>query len=502
MKIPRCKYRIALAGAVIAAVYLAALAALALQFDRRSIQDLNLRSLQAEAMLRGLGPESFEGAGSIPRVFTWQRAILVDEDRTVLADTGWLGNDALVSGIAVSPIARLYSGAADLRRTPEINEERLARLLREAPESGWFGLLDARTIGAGRPIVRCGRGYGVALLVDKRDLIVAKHLDHLVLLVAFVLVVLLPAMLVAFYFARLVLPLARLARAVGGLERDGASRAAEGAPRAGAETADGAIELPGESRRDEVGLVSSAVGNALREARMSRSRLEDFINDALHELKNPLASLRGRLELTRMKGPGPEGAFTLGAGELDRLLADVGRAERLVSSLTALSAADSQDVSGASRPVELIRDLVAAYVELGRPVSLAPSLPEEAVVPADPEVVSGIVRILVDNALDFSPPGEGPTVSASLEGGYLVVSVADRGTGVPPNLREWIFGRFAGTRKGGAEPHSGLGLAIARSLASRIRIDGLRASIAVHDNPGGGAVFSLRLPLANRGSRA
>jgi signal transduction histidine kinase len=501
MNAPRFKYRIALAGAALAAVYLAALAALALQFDRQSIQDLNLRSLQVEAMLRGLGPESFEGAGSIPRVFPWQRSILVDEDRKVLSDTGWLGNDALVSGIAISPLSRPYSGAADLRRRPEVDEERLTRLVREAPESGWFGLLDARTIGAGRAVVRGGKGYGVALLVDKRDLIVAKHLDHVALLVAFVLVVLLPAMLVTFFFARLVLPLARLARAVGGLERDGAPRAAEGAPRAGAGIADCAIELPGESRRDEVGLVSSAVGNALREARRSRSRLEDFINDVLHELKNPLASLRGRLELTRMREPGPEGAFTIGAGELDRLLADVGRAERLVSSLTALSAAESRDVSGASRPAELIRDLVAAYAELGRPVSLAPSLPEEAVVPADPEVVSGIIRILVDNALDFSPPGEGPTVSASLEGRYLVVSVADRGPGVPPNLREWIFGRFAGTRKGGAEPHSGLGLAIARSLASRIRIDGLRASIAVQDNPGGGAAFFLKLPLASREPR-
>ncbi len=203
--------------------------------------------------------------------------------------------------------------------------------------------------------------------MDKRDLIAAKHVDHVVLLASFLLILLLPAILMA------------------------------------------------------------------------------FDDDVLHELKNLVSSLRGRLELTRMKGAGADGSFALAASELDRL-------------------------------------------------------PEGAALPMDPEIFSRLVRILVDNALDFSPPGAGAAVFASAGDDFVVVRVADRGPGVPPNLREWIFGRFAGTRKNGSEPHTGLGLAIARSLVSRIGSGDRRASIGVEDNPGGGAVFVLKLPLADRHS--
>ncbi len=485
MRPPRSKCRSVLIGAAIAAGYIAVLAVLALQIDRRSFQDVHVRSMQVESALRSLTPENFDRVVAIPRIFPWQRAILVDESRDVLADSGWLENETLTSGGSGSLFAKRYATIGDLKRPPEIDEERLTRLLREAPISGYFGLLDARTIGAGRSVLWKGKAYGVALLVDKRDLIAAKHVDHVVLLASFLLILLLPAILMAFVYADLVLPLNRLARAVRDLER--------GSGKVG-------IELPGESRSDEIGLVGAAFGEALREARRSRERLKDFVDDVLHELKNPVSSLRGRLELTRMKGAGANGSFALATSELDRLLSEVGRTERLIASLSTLSAADSQELAGTCEPSALLEDLVAAYSALEKPVELENQLPEGATLPMDPEIFSRLVRILVDNAIDFSPPGAGATVFASASDSFVVVRVADRGPGVPPNLREWIFGRFAGTRKNGSEPHTGLGLAIARSLVSRIGSGDRRASIGVEDNPGGGAVFVLKLPLADRHS--
>jgi two-component system, OmpR family, sensor kinase len=486
MKRAGMKLRSVLVGTAIAAGYMAALAAVALQVDRRSFQDQHVRSMQVAALLSALTPESFLGARALPRVFPWQRALLIDGDRKVLADSGWLENDSLTSGDSGSIFAKRYAEIAGLKRPPSVDEERITRLLLEAPDSGYFGLVDARTIGAGRAAAWNGKVYGIAILADKRDLIAAKHLDHVVMLVAFLLVLLLPATLIALAYARLVLPLNRLA---------GAVRAMNPAAPNGAV---GRIELPGESRSDEIGLVSAAFGTALREARESGERLEEFVDDALHELKNPISSLRSLLELTRMRGAGADGAFALSPPELDRLLSDVGRTERLLGGLRALSAADSQEVAGMSRPSALLRDFVDAYSALGRRVALEDALPEDAALPIDPEAFSRLVRILVDNALGFSPPEAGATITAAAEDDYVTVRVADRGPGVPPNLREWVFLRFASTRKGRPEPHSGLGLAIAKSLVSRIRSEDRRASISVEDNPGGGAAFTLRLPRAAR----
>jgi Signal transduction histidine kinase len=477
------KYRSVALVASFAACYLAALAILALQIDKRNFQDQHVRSMQVEALLRGLTLESFESVEAIPRVFTWQRALLLDDRRSILSDTGWLENDSLSSGGSGSIFARRSAELGGLERPPDVDERRLALLLREAPASGYFGLVNPRVIGSGRAVYRGGKSYGIALLVDKRDLIAAKHLDHVLLLASFFLVFLLPAVLVAFVFFRLALPLDRLASAVQGL---------------GLRERDGEIKLPGESRADEIGLVSSAFGAALREARRSEEALARFVEDALHELKNPVASLRSRLELTRLKGILSDGAYALAPEELERLLFELGRTERLVAGLGTLSAADSQDVTGTAGPASLLSKLAEGYADLGKPLALALNLPADATIAMAPEAFGRVVRVLVDNALDFSPPGTIPEIRAWATESYALVRVSDRGPGVPPNLREWIFGRFASTRKDGPESHSGLGLAIARSLVSRIGSGESRASIEVEDNPGGGAAFVIRLPMAGR----
>jgi signal transduction histidine kinase len=401
----------------------------------------------------------------------------------VLADSGWIENDSLASGDSGSFLERRRARIAGLAGAPGTDEARLRKLIREAPEEGYFGMLDARTIAAGRPIAYRGEGYGIVVLADKRDLIASKHVDHEVMLASFILVLALPAFLLAFGYLRLIRPIGRLA---------------EAARAAGAGGAGAGIDapLPGESRRDEIGFVSSCIGAALRDARRSRARLEEFVGDVLHELKNPVSSLRGRIELARIRGSGDAEASGLPAADLDRLAADVGRIERLLADLASLSAADSQDVAGESRPSEILRDLVGAYVELGKPVALDSALDGGEAVPADPETIGSLVRILVDNALDFGPRDEPVIVSAESDGTFVRVAVSDRGPGVPIGMRDWVFERFASTRKDSPEPHAGLGLAIARSLASRIRAGDRQASIVVGDAPGGGALFTISLPRA------
>jgi signal transduction histidine kinase len=472
-------------GAAVSAAYLAGIAFAWIQADRRSFQELHLRSMQVMNLMWCATPESFDRPGLFPRMFPWQRYLLVDGARRILSDTGWMRNDSLSSGDSGSLFEKRRAAIAGLSSPPGTDEARLAERIREAPESGYFGMLDARTIAAGRPVMREGVGYGVIVLADKRDLIAAKHVDHEIMLVSFALILLLPALLLALAYLRLVAPINRLAEAA--LSLDPADAGA-------------ALVLPGESRSDEIGLVSAAFGSALRDARMSRTRVQEFVDDVLHEMKNPVSSLRGRIELARIAGGSGGGVGSSGAGgapapvDLDRIASDLGRIERLMAALGALSAADSQAISGSSRPAELLSDLVGAYVELGKPVSLECALDGGEVLSVDQETFARLVRILLDNALDFSPPGAEVKVVAAADDSFISVSVADRGPGVPPGRRAWIFERFASTRKEEAEPHAGLGLAIARSLLSRLRSGGHQASIEVADNPGGGALFVMRLP--------
>jgi signal transduction histidine kinase len=471
-----------LIGILIAVGYMAVLGVVSLQIDRRAYQDLHERAMQMTSLLWTLRPDSFKDVGSIPRIFPWQRMLLIDDARAILADTGWIQSSMLTSGSSGALFARRTVELAGLGHAPRTDEAILRELLRNSPESGRIGQLDARTIGAGIPVVQLGVTYGVVILVDKRDLIAKKHLDHVALLVSFLLVLLLLAILMLFVLLRLVSPLNRLARAVQAL---------------GVDIPQQRIELPGEARSDEIGLVSSTIAAALREARRGKDRIREFVDDVLHELKNPVSSLRSRLELSQMRGAAGgavDNGVALTPGQIDRLVGDVRRIERLLAGLGALSTADSQDVAGISNPADLLRDLAGAYADLGRPITLANGLSGEETLPVDPETFSRLVRILVDNALDWSPPGERVTLSAAATPAVVTVRVGDRGPGVPPNLRDWVFRRFTTTRREDASHHAGLGLAIARSLVSRIRSGALCAAIRVEDNPGGGALFVLQVP--------
>ena len=109
----------------------------------------------------------------------------------------------------------------------------------------------------------------------------------------------------------------------------------------------------------------------------------------------------------------------------------------------------------------------------------------------DPDAVARVVRILLDNALRYGPPGQPVTLSTTADEGRAGIRVSDRGPGIPEEEREHIFERFHRGRDVGPESGFGLGLAIGRELAERM---GGTLRIADHDGPG--ASFELSLATA------
>lgn len=211
----------------------------------------------------------------------------------------------------------------------------------------------------------------------------------------------------------------------------------------------------------------------------------DFIADAAHELRTPLAVLKAHLDVLddRQTAQSLEG--------------DLSGMERLVSQLLAMARLDGIHIKDGDTV-----DLSALTVEVARhlgPIAFEQNREIEVVGGERPIWARGLydflfraLRNLVENALRHGPPGS--VITLRLASHPPSVSVADHGPGVPAEMRETIFHRFwRGERDRAGDDGVGLGLAIV--AATMKAHDG---SIDIGDAPGGGAVFTMRLPASRR----
>jgi two-component system, OmpR family, sensor kinase len=237
---------------------------------------------------------------------------------------------------------------------------------------------------------------------------------------------------------------------------------------------------------DEVGQLALTFNEMQKRlARLDNARRE-FIANASHELRTPITSLGGFLELLEHDDPDPESRAEFVRtmrGQIDRLT-------RLTADLLDLSRLDSGAVEIQPGRVELA-PVVARVAEEFAPAAERHeseiSLPQngEVTATADPERVAQILRILIDNALTHTPEGTAITIETQAGNGRATLTVRDNGPGIEPYARERVFERFyTGDEPGG----SGLGLAIAQELADRME-GGLRV-----ESHRGRTEFTLRLP--------
>jgi two-component system, OmpR family, sensor kinase len=243
--------------------------------------------------------------------------------------------------------------------------------------------------------------------------------------------------------------------------------------------------------RIEAAYLARADGEA--HALRSEDRVRQFVADASHELRTPLTSVRGLAEFGLQQGTAAS------PDELLRLMAlirdEASRMGRLVEDLLMLARFDT------GRPLDLRHvDLAsiaaravqaARIVNPGRPVSLLAGDP--VIVYADEERLRQVIDNLIGNAMQHTPLPSPVTVAVTGTAGTAEITVADEGPGMTPEQAARVFERFYRTddARARARGGTGLGLSIAASLAAAHG-----GEIAVDTEPGRGAAFRVRLPLA------
>jgi two-component system sensor histidine kinase HydH len=198
-----------------------------------------------------------------------------------------------------------------------------------------------------------------------------------------------------------------------------------------------------------------------------------------HELRNPLASLKGNAQLLAERLP-PDGRERKKA---ERIVLEAQRLETLSGELLDFSRSGPIDRRDTD-PAALLR-AAAEGADASRVVLSLERAP--ARFPLDAPRVRQALTNLLANAVQASPEGSPATARVAMEGDRLVFTVSDRGPGIPPGDLERIFEPFYTTRPTG----TGLGLAVAQRI---VQMHG--GTLTAANEPGGGATFRMAIPRA------
>jgi signal transduction histidine kinase len=217
----------------------------------------------------------------------------------------------------------------------------------------------------------------------------------------------------------------------------------------------------------------------------------DFVSNAAHELRNPLAGISSAIEVLQSGAKHDERDRD---HFLKRLGEDAERMNRLTQSLLTLARVESRGAPE-SEPVDVplaIRDVVAAC-EAPKHVDLVVDVEAELLATGDPTLLRQVMIGLLTNAFKNTPPPGTVTVRGRHGSeSEVILEVIDTGTGIPAGEIERVFERFYRRTESRKQEGFGLGLAIARRM-----VDVMGGSVGAESVEGEGSTFWVRLPIAN-----
>ena len=248
------------------------------------------------------------------------------------------------------------------------------------------------------------------------------------------------------------------------------------------------------SGRDEIAFLAERFNNAAERIETLMESHKSLLANASHELRSPLARIRMSLELTPLARSSPQRMeISRSITELDQLIDEILLASRLDAKQADAEPFESLDLTGLAAE-ECARTNAELSAELGGVAGdSVDTSAHSLMVQGSPRLLRRLIRNLLENARRYST-GDVNLALAKIRVGsrtLAVITVQDRGPGVPEAQRERIFEPFyrlpgASERDGGV----GLGLALVKSIAQRHN-----GTVRCEARPGGGASFIVELPL-------
>lgn len=256
--------------------------------------------------------------------------------------------------------------------------------------------------------------------------------------------------------------------------------------------------LPVVSPHDELGRLTMVLNGMLERIDASFSQQRQFVADASHELRTPIAVLRTELDVTQANAERSPSEYRETLVRLDRVTA---RLERLVADLFLLARADAGGLLLPHQTVDvtmLARNTVALIHGIAEERGVSLALDVNASGPAftfgNEQHLERVLLNLLDNALRFAPRASAITVRVARTDTHVVVDVHDDGPGIDPTLVPTLFDRFRRTVPTAADrPHdgAGLGLSIAHAL---VRLH--HGALSLYSTSANGSTFRIELPFA------
>jgi heavy metal sensor kinase len=252
--------------------------------------------------------------------------------------------------------------------------------------------------------------------------------------------------------------------------------------------------LPVRGANDELDGVAQSFNDALARLERAIGEMRQFSTTLAHELRTPLAALRGEIELALLR-PGSDQAYR---ATLASQLEEIDRLKRLIDQLLTLARAEAGQIPLKRERVGL-SSLTASVVEQMEPIAQERGLDlrlavsgEVSVEQGDAEWLRRLLLNLLDNALKFTQPGGTVAVNLSQMNGFVTLQVRDSGEGMSSDAIAHVFEPFyrADPSRSGRVEGAGLGLSLVKWI-----VDRHGGTIDVDSEPGRGSTFTVHLPV-------
>lgn len=357
-----------------------------------------------------------------------------------------------------------------------VEGEDLAEGIHQLDSAALSGTAEAYAAYCAASLIQDGRTIGVLLYVSPvQELVDSLNAVRRQLWTVFI-VVAAAAVAAAFLFSRVITrPLTALTKTIQRMAKGDLSARVK-------------VRASGEMR--DLADSYNAMAEQIEHFDQSRSQ---FVSNASHELKTPLATLKILLENLIYQ---PEMPAELREEFMQDMNHEIDRLTNVVTDLLTLSRTDSHEAVLTPEPTDLSA-LLEETVRLMTPAAekreqtLSADLPAGLIVTCDPGKIQQVASNLIDNALKYTPEGGRIDVSLAEDGDNVCFSVRDNGIGIPEADQARIFERFFRVDKARsrATGGTGLGLAIARQMTLMHH-----GELTVSSAPGKGSTFTVRLP--------